>query len=1447
MEFTGERFVPEKAIGEIEIEHKQRYYSVLNLVKDKVVLDAACGVGYGTALMSEMAEFVYGIDISEESIRAAEEEYNGSKMKFIQSSIECIPLSNHSVDVVVSFETIEHVGEDIQVQFMMEIKRVLKPNGILIISTPDKRNYSDVPKFRNAFHIKEFYFNEFQLFLSKYFDKIHLFNQGFETLSVLNHVDDDVKASTNYKLIDPNNLINNERKYIVALCSEIDIPNIDSFGNVMLLKNNPNFTSKLFVDFGEGYREDIIVYADLIITGNEFRVEFVDLNQLQGVKSYKWIPLQDRIVKMRVSTTFPVSNIRPMNAWSSHEGFDEFHDYLPQYEIFAANAQVDRIIITGDLKILDETSIFHEMMKRIKLLESDLKEKKQLDRLENKFDTISDVILSQMVKLENEKSELIISNETLQIENNKLSDNIEKMGVDFNQEVVSLRNLINQTINEKNNLFHERNHIQSVNTQLNDTINSLIRSESWILTAPLRYIARKIRFFISITKKILKKIVKSSYKSLPVNNRLKNNIKDFIYNKLRFLIKNTGMYKIWLESKGHLILHENRLGLLGDSTFGSVGSFEEQPGKIAVHLHLYYTDLLEEFFNYFSKIPYEFDLYVSIQHENKKTEIEKKLSNIKNLNKLVVKVTPNRGRDVAPMFVDFGDELSKYDYISHVHSKKSLYTGTEQDGWRKHLLDNLFGDPLVLKRIFSLFYSHKELGLIYPETYQSIPYWAHTWLSNRAIGSSLLGRMGIKHDFSKYIDFPAGTMFWAKVESLKPLFELGLTYNDFDEEAKQIDGTIAHAIERAIIPIVTSTGNGYAEINIINNVCRFNKGSRNLMQYWPRKINELKDIIDGIDVITFDIFDTLITRPLLSPDTVFKMIVKEIELFFKNQDDYIRMRKEAESEVRKSKNYIGDCSIDEIYEKMTQLYGLSHSLSEKIKNIEIDLEVRLALPRHEVIEILNYARIKNKKIILISDMYLDEKTIERMLSKCNVNYYDELLVSSKVQKRKDNGLMWDHFKSKFEGQKTLHIGDNEHSDVQIPEDKGLLTYHVMNGPNMFYNTDFGNYIGQEILLNDNWGDSALIGPIISKEFNSPFKLSYSNGVYQITNLNTLGYTIFGPILLHFIIWLTKKTQEEKVDNVLFLAREGYLLKKLFDMFNSKLKVSSEINRPNSIYFLTSRRAASVASLKSIKDIYSLLDTPFEGTIRDLLKVRFGLVSNNIELDQKISMPDDVDDIKKVIDKYAEEILKIAEEERALYLDYFKSYELDGKKNAVVDVGYSGSIQLYLSKLLNQKTSGYYFVTSNKPKATDFNGSTMNGYFGENENYLTSKSSIYKYQLILESILTSDQGQFINFIKDKEGELVPNFGVKGFAQHNFANLKEIMDGIENYFEDILNIHSDFILDMPFSKSVVEKLMDSIMIFDNLLSEDIKRLFLVEDTYCLSEEISVFTHYKRWFGL
>jgi ubiquinone/menaquinone biosynthesis C-methylase UbiE len=159
------------------IEHLHRYAIVSNYIKDKIVLDIASGEGYGSNLMSEKASVVYGVDIDEATVLAAKAKYKKENLKFLTGSASKIPLEDNSIEVAVSFETIEH--HDKHEEMMLEIKRVLKPNGIFILSTPDKFYYSDKRNFENKFHVKELYKDEFERLVSNYFKKVQLLNQRY--------------------------------------------------------------------------------------------------------------------------------------------------------------------------------------------------------------------------------------------------------------------------------------------------------------------------------------------------------------------------------------------------------------------------------------------------------------------------------------------------------------------------------------------------------------------------------------------------------------------------------------------------------------------------------------------------------------------------------------------------------------------------------------------------------------------------------------------------------------------------------------------------------------------------------------------------------------------------------------------------------------------------------------------------------------------------------------------------------------------------------------------------------------------------------------------------------------------------------------------------------------------------------------------------------------------
>jgi ubiquinone/menaquinone biosynthesis C-methylase UbiE len=161
--------------GQIQLEHVHRYLLAREFAKDKAVLDIACGEGFGSEILANSARSVVGVDIASEAVEHAAARYRQGNVQFKQGSCAEIPLDSDSVDLVVSFETIEHHDE--HRVMMAEIKRVLRPDGMLIISSPDKKEYSILPNYRNPFHVRELFKEEFEELIRVYFKILALLSQ----------------------------------------------------------------------------------------------------------------------------------------------------------------------------------------------------------------------------------------------------------------------------------------------------------------------------------------------------------------------------------------------------------------------------------------------------------------------------------------------------------------------------------------------------------------------------------------------------------------------------------------------------------------------------------------------------------------------------------------------------------------------------------------------------------------------------------------------------------------------------------------------------------------------------------------------------------------------------------------------------------------------------------------------------------------------------------------------------------------------------------------------------------------------------------------------------------------------------------------------------------------------------------------------------------------------
>ncbi len=841
--------------------------------------------------------------------------------------------------------------------------------------------------------------------------------------------------------------------------------------------------------------------------------------------------------------------------------------------------------------------------------------------------------------------------------------------------------------------------------------------------------------------------------------------------------------------------------------------------KIAVHIHLYYQDLLEEFIKYLNNIPYDFDIYCSINENSNEDQTLNELKKIKNVKRVVVKETPNIGRDYAPMVCEFRKSLKKYDYICHIHTKKSLRTGTSQDHWRIHLLDGVLGSTNLIKNIFYML-EKMNVGIYFPDSDVSAPYWGNTWMGARQLGVKYLSLLGIPFE-DNYQDFSVGSMFWVKTNAVKQIFERNWKWDEFGEEKGQDDGTLAYVFERLFV--LCSKYNQYDFIcyNSSINYMLKNYSERNIHQYYEKNQDNMYLKLKEYDIISFDIFDTLITRKIYEPDILFKIINENMPKKIKLNKDFYTIRKEAENEIRTELN---DPDIHQIYDRIQKKCSLSNKEKEELKNMEISLEKKFLIPRKDILHLFNRLKENKNTLILISDMYLPSDILRDILKNCGYQGYSKLYVSCEVNLRKDNGNIWEYIKREYPGKKMIHVGDNEESDCHKLWNYNLIPEHIMSGKMMYQNSSYGYYFNQD-KSDLSIKDSILFGLIINKTlFNSPFKWNESKGNYSVENLYEYGYSIVGPILFEYMVWLIQSLKNEKKASLLFLAREGYYFQKMYNLIKDRCNCSY-LKEIEDLYFLTSRRCVSIACIETKEDIYNILDIEYYGDIKSLMKTRF-----NLEIKEKnfdvIIKPDGTgnkQDVIKVIEKYENEILTIAKREKKNYLKYIKKNVKNLDNMIVVDLGYSGTTQMFLSKLLDKKIAGKYLVVKNQPKPLSLGCKVESCY---NELINDSAHPIYKNSLLLEFFLTAPYGQLQYF----DDQINPQYVKEKLVKEKIKYLDEIYRAVETLFNDLIDLLGNDIEEYNFNKEKIVKNFEGFLNECNYFLSKNRKVFEFEDYYC-----------------
>lgn len=448
-------------------------------------------------------------------------------------------------------------------------------------------------------------------------------------------------------------------------------------------------------------------------------------------------------------------------------------------------------------------------------------------------------------------------------------------------------------------------------------------------------------------------------------------------------------------------------------------------------------------------------------------------------------------------------------------------------------------------------------------------------------------------------------------------------------------------------------------------------------------IQKLKRFIgkESIEIISFDLFETLVRRPLEAPADAYLLLTRKANwLTDGSTPDFAQTRLDSELAARRIAGQ-EEISLADIYRHVQKRYRLSEAVVRRLMEMEIELETRLAQPREIGRKAWEIAQAAGKRIIIASDMYLPEAAVTGIIAKCGYHGYHRLYLSSTLGVTKKSGGLFAEIARDLQTapKKILHIGNNKAVDIEPAQRLSLATFYLPDGVrNLKASASYKQLFPGS--SNGNLGRSVIVGLIANRLFDVPGQMG--DGDFLGGTPFNLGYAALGPLLLGHALWLRNKARADGQKRLYFLSREGRIIKKVFDRLELAAPTGLE-----SHYLYCSRRAVQVAALAVPADVRSLAVLPYVNgvTLADLLYWRFGPV----RLPEKAlgeagfkSWTERLSGDSETVSRFgdlcegaAEAIISAAHDNRLNYLGYLETMGLRSPGlQAVVDVGWRANMQ-----------------------------------------------------------------------------------------------------------------------------------------------------------------------------
>ena len=621
---------------------------------------------------------------------------------------------------------------------------------------------------------------------------------------------------------------------------------------------------------------------------------------------------------------------------------------------------------------------------------------------------------------------------------------------------------------------------------------------------------------------------------------------------------------------------------------------------------------------------------------------------------------------------------------------------------------------------------------------------------------------------------------------------------------------------------------------------------------WDSRLENLKvRILDPrIEIVSFDIFDTLIYRPLWNPEDIFDMLNRYFhQIYPESKYKFSDIRKNADIYERKKISIelpmLEDISLKEIYAAMKNLYNIPDHIIELMMEKEIETEMMLVYPRQTAVELLNMAVHIGKKVILVSDMYLAKDTIEALLEKCGVKKYSKLYVSSECKVLKRTGSLFRYVISdlniKGKEESVIHIGDNWESDVIIPQKLGFRSAFFPKAREVFANgiSDINagesfnalkmvtkNGINYQNMFND-FAIKSLLAIIANKLYDNPFK-SMDKQTHYHCDPYFVGYYALGMHIIGVAKWILDNAIEKGYQTIHFLSRDGFLIKKVFDIMKKKYP-----NAPKSNYLHATRKSLIPMFINDTSALYALSEfIDIKSHSPKKLLTMLKQISKEVDfLDEnyRIRGIGDLDkDFSNIFEFYnfIDAYIEINyDADKAHHLqEEFRNWlnNVIGSKDATFDIGYSGRLQEIICNILQKPIDSFYIYKSGSEadERAEKNGFRLHTFY----NFCPALTGSLREYFI------SDPGPSCIGYTFSKGLMEPEFEEDKYKYEQRFAINQMFLGVEDFANDVIELWGEKIVEMHFNPLMVSLPFETFLAratsFDRIMFSNVK---LEDDVY------------------